>query len=257
MSHLDIFLQINRQIIFHDAKRGTKNNSHGCTRERFIESQSNRTVHNTWFFFKCPATQHCNENSIYVFLFWELRGLSPIFLHLYVCGIYKFPGSAHLFPAAEQSEFINRSQTHEFGNWDCGRKIPFLGIFVSNFRYWFFAVHPYRGYLRYMLLKPLIVSQSFKEHQTSSNLQTWQWFPSWNINYIPNHQSLKPPPYGHTPPSNTDPPTIFTPLHTLISPYILCINTMGTTITLPSYIQGHFLTNEVCTVSYSYSMILL
>ncbi len=33
---------------------------------------------------------------------------------------------------------INRSQTHECGNWDCA--IPFLGIFVSNFRYWFFAV---------------------------------------------------------------------------------------------------------------------
>ncbi len=27
------------------------------------------------------------------------------------------------------------------GNWDCGRAVPFLGIFVSNFRYWFFAVY--------------------------------------------------------------------------------------------------------------------
>jgi hypothetical protein len=26
------------------------------------------------------------------------------------------------------------------GNWDCGREIPLLGIFVSNLRYWFFAV---------------------------------------------------------------------------------------------------------------------
>jgi hypothetical protein len=25
-------------------------------------------------------------------------------------------------------------------NWDCGRAIPFLGIFLSNFRFWFFAV---------------------------------------------------------------------------------------------------------------------
>ncbi len=32
------------------------------------------------------------------------------------------------------------AQTHECGNWDCGRAVPFLGIFVSNFRYWFFAV---------------------------------------------------------------------------------------------------------------------
>ncbi len=29
---------------------------------------------------------------------------------------------------------INRSQTHECGNWDCGRAIPYLGIFVLNFR---------------------------------------------------------------------------------------------------------------------------
>jgi hypothetical protein len=25
-------------------------------------------------------------------------------------------------------------------NWDCGRAISFLGIFVSNFLYWFFEV---------------------------------------------------------------------------------------------------------------------
>ncbi len=70
---------------------------------------------------------HCNENPIYVFLFWELRGLSPN-LHIYVCErlIYLM--------------IVNRSQTHECGNRDCGREIPFLGIFVSKFRYWFFAV---------------------------------------------------------------------------------------------------------------------
>ncbi len=37
-------------------------------------------------------------------------------------------------------EYINRSQTHECGNWDWGRAIPFLGIYVSSFRYWLFAV---------------------------------------------------------------------------------------------------------------------
>jgi hypothetical protein len=35
---------------------------------------------------------------------------------------------------------INCSQRSECGNWECGRAIPFLGIFVSNFRYCFFAV---------------------------------------------------------------------------------------------------------------------
>ncbi len=55
--------------------------------------------------------------------------------------IYIFPGSVHIFPAADRSwEYINRSQTHQCGNWDCGRAIPFLGILVTNFQYCVFAV---------------------------------------------------------------------------------------------------------------------
>jgi hypothetical protein len=56
-------------------------------------------------------------------------------------------------------EYINRSQSHECGNSDCGRAIPFLGIFVSNFRYWFFAVW---------------------EKQHSPSPRTWAWiFKEW------------------------------------------------------------------------------
>ncbi len=55
-----------------------------------------------------------------------------------------FPWSVHIFPAAEKEdplwEYINRSQTHKCENWDCGRAIPFLRIYVSNFRYCFFAL---------------------------------------------------------------------------------------------------------------------
>jgi hypothetical protein len=47
-----------------------------------------------------------------------------------------------------EKEYINgiafAVQTHECGNWDCSRAIPFLGIFVSNLRYRAFAV---RGYI--------------------------------------------------------------------------------------------------------------
>jgi hypothetical protein len=46
------------------------------------------------------------------------------------------------FPAEADRlwKYINRSHTHECRNWDLGRAIPFLGIFVSNFRCSVFAV---------------------------------------------------------------------------------------------------------------------
>ena len=49
-----------------------------------------------------------------------------------------------MFPPAEKAdlswEYIILSQTHECGNWEQGPDIPFLGIFVSNFRHFVFAV---------------------------------------------------------------------------------------------------------------------
>ncbi len=55
-----------------------------------------------------------------------------------------FPGSVQIFPPAGKAdpswEYIIRSQTHECGNWDWDSDIPFLRIFVSNFRHFVFAV---------------------------------------------------------------------------------------------------------------------
>ncbi len=78
---------------------------------------------------------NCNEIST---LFWELRGLSPTHSCVRVCErfIHSQDRSTY-FPAAEYAdrswEYINRSQTHECGNWDFGHAILFVGIFVSNF----------------------------------------------------------------------------------------------------------------------------
>ncbi len=87
---------------------------------------------------------HCKENPIYVFLFWELRSLGLIVhIHVSVWAIYIFPGSVHIRIGRSimvMYKYLTESQTHECGNWDCGRAIPFLGIFVSKFRYWFLAV---------------------------------------------------------------------------------------------------------------------
>ncbi len=85
-----------------------------------------------------------------MFLFWELRGLSPP--HSRVCERFMciFPGSVHIFPPTEKAdpswEYIIRSQTHECGTWDWDPDISFLGIFVSNFRHFVFAVQPHYRY---------------------------------------------------------------------------------------------------------------
>jgi hypothetical protein len=44
---------------------------------------------------------HCNEDPIYVFLFWELRGLSPFLPHSCVCDLYIPSIGPHIIPAAE------------------------------------------------------------------------------------------------------------------------------------------------------------
>jgi hypothetical protein len=76
---------------------------------------------------------HCNENPIHIFLFWELPGLSTSFhIHASVSDLYILRIGPYIFlqPADRLWEYINRSQTHKCGNWDCRRAIPFLGIFV-------------------------------------------------------------------------------------------------------------------------------
>ncbi len=69
------------------------------------------------------------------------------FMCLWAIYEYIFPESVHIFPPAEKAdpswEYIIRTQTHECGNWDWGPDIPFLGIFVSNFRHFVFAVCSY------------------------------------------------------------------------------------------------------------------
>ncbi len=68
---------------------------------------------------------HCNKNPIYVLLFRELRGLSPSFhIHVYVSDLYNPRIGLHISCSRIYRSIVD-SQTHECGNWDCGRAIPF------------------------------------------------------------------------------------------------------------------------------------
>ncbi len=98
-------------------------------------------------FFSTLQKLHCNGNSVYIFLFWEQRGLSPNFhIHVSVSDLY-IPRIGPYISSSRKAdpswEYIIRLQTHECGNWDLGPDNSFLGIFVSNFRHFVFAVGSY------------------------------------------------------------------------------------------------------------------
>ncbi len=110
---------------------------------------------------------HCNENSVYGFLVWELRGLSTNFhTHVSVSNLY-IPRIGPHFSCSRIGRSIVGihicSQTHECGNWECGRANTFLGIFVTNFRHWFFAIYA-------MHLMPNFQSIQNRTFQTVSGL---------------------------------------------------------------------------------------
>ncbi len=65
----------------------------------------------------------------------------PEFPHSCVCERSMIPtyGSPIFLQQNRQTDqrntvYVNRSQEHECRNWDWSRAVPFLGIFVSNFR---------------------------------------------------------------------------------------------------------------------------
>ncbi len=58
-------------------------------KRRKLLEHSNYLNNNPWRFIITTNQLHCNENSIYVFLFWELRGLNPnLYIHVSVGALY-------------------------------------------------------------------------------------------------------------------------------------------------------------------------
>ncbi len=87
-----------------------------------------------------PTLQRQNADNLkQIFPEKEYRGLSPNFhIHVSLSELYKFSRWVCLFcwrKYVDRSwEYINRSQTHECGNWGWGRAIPRKGIYNRNCR---------------------------------------------------------------------------------------------------------------------------
>jgi hypothetical protein len=92
-----------------------------------------------------PSSTLCKENPLYVFPEKKLLGISPNFhIDVSVSDLYTPTIGPPFFTEADRSwEYINRSPKHECRNWERGRAVSFLEIFVSNVRYSIFAVPGY------------------------------------------------------------------------------------------------------------------
>ncbi len=69
----------------------------------------------------------------------------PISTFMSLWAIYIFPRTVQLFSCSRIGRWIvgiykSLTETHECRNWECGRAVPFLEIFVSNFLFCVFAV---------------------------------------------------------------------------------------------------------------------
>jgi hypothetical protein len=113
---------------------------------------------------------HCNENPIYVFLFWELRGLSPNFhIQVSVSNLYISRIGPHIFlQQVDQSwKHIKLSQINECRKWETEHYNSVLEITVS-----FLGIHKWEPDIYIDSHRPFICSV----------LYNWAW--SSSIKFI-------------------------------------------------------------------------
>ncbi len=123
------------------------------------DSHKNLTDQNVWISIECQVVRTLkNTKSYYMhtatkisFLFWELRGLSPNFhIHVSVSDLY-IPriGPHTIFPRRIGRPMVGKYKSlTDTWMWKLGLvpRNSFSGIFVSSFRYCFFAVHRNEGF---------------------------------------------------------------------------------------------------------------
>ncbi len=128
---------------------------------------------------------HCKENPIYVFLFWELRGLSPSFhIHVSVSHFIYSQDQSTYFPAAELADqswkYINLSQIYECRNWETEHYNYTLEITVS-----FLGIHKWEPDI-YIGFSPALHFQCVPTFLLNTCLVTP--FLSFLFCFVPLHQ---------------------------------------------------------------------
>ncbi len=122
------FYSIFSQLIYHELSKTEK--------ENFVFSPLRHVQHPhaSWVF----TVHHAKK---FKFMYSQKRNCAasvPVSSFMCLWAIYIFPQSVHLFSCSRIGrlwwwEYMNRSQKHECRNWDCGRAVPFLGIFVFKY----------------------------------------------------------------------------------------------------------------------------
>ncbi len=111
------------------------------------------------------------------------RPQSPFSTFMCLWAIYIFPESVHIFFCSQVGrpilEYINRSQTNEWWNWERGCAVPFLGIFVSNFQYCAFAMQGMSLWRCDVSSRTAIRNMPHSAHSASA-----QRFTPWKFVYI-------------------------------------------------------------------------
>ncbi len=116
----------------------------------------------------CPNLVHTATKIPLMFPFLGIARPSPNFhIHVSVSDLYCPRIGLHISSSKIGRPMvgiysINHSQTHECGNWDWDPDIPFLGIFVSKFRYFVFAVQLLTSYLCVMQLSFQLLGKKTK-----------------------------------------------------------------------------------------------
>jgi hypothetical protein len=111
------------------------------------------------------SSLHCNRKSHLCIPFMGIARPQSQFPHLCICEQY-------IYSQDRSTYFLQQNRRIIRGNicvnWDCASATPFLGIFVSNFRYRFFAISIKKNSRHLSILMIKFAKKSFSKFENYS-----------------------------------------------------------------------------------------